>query len=568
MEDPRPRARTDAPLIRRPLAALLAGVLLAGQAGASADAAERPNILLILADDLGYSDLGCYGGEIRTPVIDALAAGGLRLTQFYNATRCCPSRASLLTGLYPHQAGVGDMTRDEGPGRPGYRGHLSERCATIPEVLRAAGYRTLMAGKWHLGPNPGPIRRGFDDFYGMIGGFNSFWQEDPFYTRLPPGRPKRAYPPGGFYSTDAFADYALDFLDEFRRDDPGRPWFLYLAFNAPHFPLHAPKEEVDRYVPAYEKGWDAIREARLARMKELGIVGADASLTPRSDWRHPFHRREGVNPAWDSLPADRRADLSRRMAIYAAMVEHMDRAIGRIVASLKEHGQFDNTLILFLSDNGGCAEWDPLGFDVETGPKTTNILHKGEEDLAAMGGPGSYISYGSGWANASNTPWRLYKHDTHEGGISTPLVVHWPAGSRRKGELDGRVGHIVDIMATCVEVSGAEYPAGTDGRAIIPMEGRSLLPALRGEAEGPRTLFWEHEENRAVRDGRWKLVARKDRPWELYDIDADRAELHDLAAREPGRVARLSASWDEWAARCSVLRKPTPKSEGAGRPGP
>ncbi|SIO29969.1 arylsulfatase [Singulisphaera sp. GP187] len=549
--------------------ALFASVLLAGS---PAVAADRPNIIVILADDLGYSDLGCFGGEIRTPNIDALAADGLRFTQFYNATRCCPSRASLLTGLYPHQAGVGSMTHDEGPQRPGYRGHLTERCVTIPEVLRSAGYRTSMVGKWHLGANPGPIRRGFDDFYGMIGGFNSFWQEDPFYTRLPAGRPKRTYPPGQFYSTDAFADYALDFLAESRRDS-SRPWFLYLAFNAPHFPLHAPKAEVDRYASIYEKGWDAIREERLARMKRLGIVAADVPLTPRSDWDHPFHHKEGVNPAWETLPADRRVDLARRMAIYAAMVEHMDSAIGRVVASLKEHGQLDNTLILFLSDNGGCAEWDPLGFDVNTGPKTTNILHKGAEDLATMGGPDTYISYGSGWANASNTPWRLYKHYAHEGGISTPLVVHWPAGLKRKGEMDGRVGHIVDVMATCVDVSGARHPAGAERRDVLPLEGRSLVPALRGEPEpAPRTLFWEHEGHRAVRDGRWKLVARKGQAWELYDIEVDRSELHDLAAREPRRVARLATAWDEWAARCFVFRetapsgaaKASPKPEGAG----
>ena len=237
-------------------------------------------------------------------------------------------------------------------------------------------------------------------------GFNSFWQEDPFYTRLPAGRPKRSYPPGQFYSTDAFADYALDFLADARRD-PGRPWLLYLAFNAPHFPLHAPPQEVDRYASIYEKGWDSIREERLARMKHLGIVGPETPLTPRSDWDHPFHHKEGVNPARNSLPADRCTDLARRMAIFAAMVEHMDGAIGRVVSSLKEHGQLDNTLILFLSDNGACAEWDPLGFDVATGPKTTNVLHTGK-DLAAMGGPGTYHSYGSGWANASNTPWRLY----------------------------------------------------------------------------------------------------------------------------------------------------------------
>jgi len=526
---------------------LIAWVILLGST--LAQAADRPNILLILADDLGYSDIGCFGSEIRTPNIDALAAQGLRFTQFYNATRCCPSRASLLTGLYPHQAGVGDMTGDEGPGRPGYRGHLTDRAATIPEVLRSAGYRSSMVGKWHLGSNPGPIRRGFAEFYGMIDGFNSFWQESPFYTRLPAGRSKRTYPPGQFYSTDAFADYAIDFLDQ-NRQDPSHPWFLYLAFNAPHFPLHAPKDEVDRYAAIYEKGWDAIRAERLARQKRLGIVDDSVTLSPRSEWVHPFHHKEGVNPPWDSLSPERRADLARRMATFAAMVEHMDRAIGRVVDDLKKHGQLDKTLILFLSDNGGCAEWDPDGFDVATGPKTTNILHVGNE-LAAMGGPGTYQSYGSGWADASNTPWRLYKHYAHEGGISTPLVVHWPSGLKRKGELDSRVGHLMDIMATCVEVSGASYPSG-----VLPMEGRSLLPALRGEPPTPRTLFWEHEGNRAVRDGRWKLVARKGHPWELYEIDTDRSESRDLAAGQPERVASLARAWDDWAARCHVLKEP------------
>ena len=533
---------------------------LAVISGPAAHAADRPNILLILADDLGYSDIGCYGGEIRTPNLDALAAGGLRFTQFYNATRCCPSRAALLTGLYPHQAGVGDMAGDEGPKRPGYRGHLTERCVTIPEVLRPAGYRTLMVGKWHLSSTPGPIRRGFDDFYGMIEGFNSFWQEDPFYTRLPAGRPKRAYPADRFYSTDAFADYALDFLADARRE-PGRPWLLYLAFNAPHFPLHAPSEEVDRYASIYEKGWDSIREERLARMKHLGIVSPETPLTPRSDWDHPFHHKEGVNPAWSSLPADRRLDLARRMAIFAAMVEHMDGAIGRVVSSLKEHGQLDNTLILFLSDNGACAEWDPLGFDVATGPKTTNVLHTGK-DLAAMGGPGTYHSYGSGWANASNTPWRLYKHFAHEGGISTPLIAHWPAGIGRRGEMDSRVGHIVDIMATCVDVSGGHYPPAAAGRQVLRMEGRSLLPAFQGEPAASRVVFWEHEGHRAARDGRWKLVARKGRPWELYDIEVDRAELHDLSSQDPVRVAQLATAWDAWSARCFVSREPSPSRTG------
>jgi arylsulfatase len=534
--------------LSRATAPLLLGLLLV--LGLPAPAAQRPNVLLILADDLGYSDIGCYGGEIRTPHLDALAAGGLRFTQFYNATRCCPSRASLLTGLYPHQAGVGDMTGDEGPQRPGYRGFLQPRAVTLAQVLKSAGYRTFMVGKWHLTDKSGPIRRGFEEFYGMLGGFNSFWQENPFYSRLPAGRPKRDYPPDTFYSTDVFGDYALDFLADARRT-PAQPWFLYLAFNAPHFPLHAPKAETDKYAKLYEPGWDRIRAERLARQKQLGIVPKDTRLTPRSDYHHTFWNQHGDNPAWDSLPRDRQSDLARRMAVFAAMVDRLDQNVGRVVAHLRQSGQLDNTLILFLSDNGACAEWDPFGFDVATGPKTTNILHTAAM-LDTMGLPGTYHSYGSGWANAGNTPWRLYKHYGHEGGISTPLIVHWPAATKRRGAIDPRPGHLVDIMATLAEVSGAAYPAELDGQKILPMEGRSLLPALRGEAPEARTLFWEHEGYRAVRDGNWKLVARKGQPWELYDLLRDRTELNNLAPGNAARVAELQAKWEAWARRSFV----------------
>ncbi|MEW6306103.1 MAG: arylsulfatase, partial [Verrucomicrobiota bacterium] len=530
---------------------LLLWSLMLGVWNFRAIGAERPNILLILADDLGYSDIGCFGGEIKTPNLDALARGGLRFTQFYNATRCCPTRASLLTGLYPHQAGVGDMTGDRGAQFPGYRGFLQPRAVTLAQVLKSAGYRTYMVGKWHLTDKSGPIRRGFDEFYGMIGGFNSFWQENPFYTRLPQGRAKRDYAPDKFYSTDVFGDYALDFLADARAHSD-QPWFLYLAFNAPHFPLHAPKEETDKYAALYEKGWDAIRAERLARMKKLGLVAKDTKLTPRSDYHHPFWNQRGVNPAWDSLPAERRKDLARRMAVYAGMVDRLDQTVGRVVNDLRASGQLDNTLLVFLSDNGACAEWDPVGFDVATGPKTTNILHTAEM-LAGMGLPGTYHSYGSGWANACNTPWRLYKHYGHEGGISTPFIVHWPKGTKRKGEIDQRPGHIVDIMATLVEVSGANYPKELAGHDILPMEGRSFLPALRGDAPQPRTLFWEHHGNRAVRDGRWKLVAKEgETKWELFDIDADRTELNDLAAKHPDKVTDLRTQWEAWSKRVGV----------------
>ena len=528
------------PLVLIAFSALL---LAAGLAAAAPAAAKKPNILLILADDVGYSDLSCYGGEIQTPNLDNLAARGLRFTQFYNGARCCPSRASIMSGLYPHQAGF-----------PGMGGTFPANCVTIPEVLRGAGYGTYMVGKWHLGPTP--VERGFEEFYGMLGGYNSCWREQPFYSRLPAGRPKREYALGRFYSTDVFTDYAIDFLGAARGKK--EPWFLYLAYNAAHFPLHAPKAEIAKYAKLYEQGWDKIRQQRYARQKELGLLGADWSLSPRSvippnkiATAHGWSQKQ--NPAWDSLDADRRADLARRMAVYAAMVDRMDQGIGRVLADLRTHGELDNTLIFFLSDNGACAEWDPWGFDKASGPM--NILHKGAE-LEAMGGPESYFSYGSGWANACNTPFRLYKHYSHEGGISTPLIIHWPAGMQRQGEFERRPGHIFDLLPTCAEVAEAIYPKTVHGVAILPAEGRSLCAAMRGEAEVDRPLFFEHEGHRAVRAGRWKLASMAGQPWELYDMEADRVELSDLASRDPARVAQMAKQWADWAARCHVKMRP------------
>ncbi len=535
---------------------LLVAVGLALLGASRAPAADRPNVLLVLADDLGYSDLGCYGGEIATPTLDALANGGLRFRQFYNGTRCCPSRASLLTGLHPHQAGVGNMT-NQTPA-PGYRGFPQPNTVTIAEVLKAAGYHTSMVGKWHLGAGPKtprPTDRGFDEFYGMIGGFNSCFQEDPFYTRLPAGRTKRVYPKDAFYSTDAFADYSLDFLADARTAK--KPFFQYLAFNAPHFPLHAKPEDIAKYADTYAIGWDQLRENRLAKQIVLGLVPKGTALPPRSGWktRQDF-LRTGENPAWDALPADRRADLARRMAVYAAMVTAMDRALGRVVADLKKHGELDNTLILFLSDNGACAEWDPFGFDESSGPK--NTLHAGDA-LATMGSATTYHSYGSGWANAGNTPFRLYKHYCHEGGIRTPFLAHWPKGIAAKGEFRDQQGHLIDVMATCVDLSGASYPNSIGDRAITPMEGRSLRPAFAGEFLDRPYLAWEHEKNRAIRVGRWKLVAKAGEPWELYDVVNDPTESNDLSGRSADKVKDMAAQWDAWAKRCQVLPYPEGK---------
>lgn len=557
--------------------------LTASLTAAVLGAAPRPNLLLILADDLGFSDLGCYGSEIKTPVLDGLAANGLRLTQFYNSARCCPSRASLMTGLYPHQAGLGNMTADEGAEFPGYRGRINQQCVTLGEVLQSAGYRTLAAGKWHVGDFD-PTTRGFDDFYGWYRGYGVDSWNERMMIRLPAGRPQRHYEPGKFYATDAITDHALDFLAAARQES-GKPWFLYLAYQAPHFPLQAPAEEIAKYEKVYAQGWDKIREQRLARMKQLGLVPATMSLTPRSRIPLPALARQhglpaglDVNPAWDSLDPERRADLARRMAVFAAMVDRMDSNIGRVIADLRAHRELDNTFVVFLSDNGACAEWDPYGFDLTLPPpekaepgtgvnagtqNAPSVLHRGEE-LQRLGGPGSYIAYGSAWANAGNAPLRLYKHYAHEGGICTPFIMHWPAGIKRPGSIDTRaVGHLIDVMPTFVELAGAQYPAQHSGHAILPMEGVSLVPLSRG-APLARTnwLCWEHEGNRAVRDGQWKLVGfGGGAGWELYDIVADRGEQNNLAGQYPNRVKAMAAYWEDWAKRCLVV----PRKGSKGR---
>ncbi len=528
---------------RRLVVGLMLWAALGGWASARGASRGRPNILLILGDDVGYSDLGCQGGEIRTPRLDALARSGVRFANFYNSARCCPTRASLLTGVHPAQAGFPDMS-----------GRLPNSVATIPEILKTAGYNTYMVGKWHLGAASKPTDRGFDEFYGMLGGFNSCWREDPYYTRWPRGRERRRYAPGTFYSTNVFGDYALDFLEQGRQ--AGKPWFLYLAFNAAHFPLHAPAAEIERYESVYADGWDAIRARRLARMKALGLVSDDVALTPRlvvpKNWANAGKGSADKEiPAWETLPEDRRKDLARRMATFAAMIDVMDRNIGRVVDYLKRTGQFENTMILYLSDNGACGEWDPFGFDTESGPK--NILHAGD-DLKQLGGPESYASYGSGWANACSTPYRYYKQYTHEGGIRTPLIVHYPGGvALPAGTLIKRTGYITDILATCVEAAGATYPTEVRGAKILPAEGASLLPTLAGAEQASRPIFIEHEASKAVLDGGWKLVQeRGGHPWELYNLAADPTEIHDLSRSEPARVATMTAAWEAWSQRVGL----------------
>lgn len=552
----------------------------------------RPNILIILADDLGYSDLGCYGGEIRTPNLDALAADGLRFTQFYNCARCCPARASLLTGLYPHQAGIGLMTSDRGasfPGAgdqgeafPGYRGSLNASCVTIAQVLKLAGYHTGAYGKWHVGDSVPPTARGFDDFYGFIRGYAVDSWEPRMMIHLPEGQPQRSYAPGEFFATDAITDHALDFLSTMRKSS--EPWMLYVAYQAAHFPVASRPADMAGYAENYAQGWDKIREQRLARQKELGLLSSGTPLTPRSEIPKPAAAKrmgssteDGRNPAWDSLPAERRADLAQRMSVYAGMVTGMDRNIGRLVADLRASGQLDNTLILFLSDNGACAEWEPFGFEMATTPNPQpgtginqgtqalpNKLYQGG-DMAKMGSVGTLPSYGSGWANACNTPWRLYKHYGHEGGISSPLVVHWPAGVKARGEFRPQIGHLIDLMATCIDVAGAKYPADYEGHAILPPEGLSLIPAFANQPLEREYLAWEHEGNRAIREGKWKLVSLANAPWELYDMEIDRVEMNNVATREPERVKTMAAKWDAWAIRTHVLPRPGGATPTAGK---
>lgn len=543
---------------------LVLALAVTGLALAQEQEPQQPDIVVILADDMGFSDIGCYGGEIATPNLDRLAAGGLRFTQFYNTGRCCPTRASLLTGLYSHQAGVGWMMSDRGI--PGYRGDLSREAVTIAEALQAGGYGTYMSGKWHVTPfvptggskDNWPRARGFDRFFGTIHGAGSFY--DPNSLCLDD---KRIVPGEDFYYTNAIADHAITFIDEHVQERKEAPLFLYTAFTAPHWPMHALPEDIERYAGRYTKGWDALRAERHARMIELGIVQKDWDLTERD---------KGV-PAWED--ADQRDWHVARMQVYAAMIDSMDQNIGRILDRLEAHGRLDNTLVLFLADNGGCAEEygsrgperpdpskpvvrKPMQAGELQDSMIPNYTRSGQPVRTGEGvipGPeDTYISYGKGWANASNTPFRRYKHWVHEGGISTPLIVHWPAGLRRQGELEEQPGHLIDIMATCIDASGVEYPKQYAGNIIQPMEGLSLLPTFGGKQLKREALYWEHEGNRAVRVADWKLVAAgKNGPWELFDLSKDRTELNDLAAAQPKQAAQLAARWQSWAERANVL---------------
>lgn len=527
---------------------------------------ERPNIIVIMSDDMGYSDIGCYGGEIDTPTLNRLAENGLRFTQFYNTGRCCPTRGSLLTGLYPHQSGIGWMMTDRG--YDGYRGDLNNNCRTMAEVLKPAGYSTYGVGKWHVtkhiqpdGPKHNwPRQRGFDRFYGTITGAGSFFDPGTL-TRdnqnITPWTDSE-YKPETYYYTDAISDNAVKFIDEHCEEAAEKPFFMYLMYTAAHWPMHALPKDIAKYRGRYDSGYAPIRDARAKRVVDLGLVSGDVEPAPLvGDWDGVEHK------AWEA----------RCMEVYAAMIDSMDQGIGRVVASLKKNGELDNTLILFMQDNGGCQEgngrrgdWKrPVEASLPKIPldqiRLDVVPRQNRAGVPTLTGPGvmpgpedTYIAYGINWANVSNTPFREYKHYVHEGGISTPLIAHWPKGIARRGELEHQPGHLVDIMATCVDVAQADYPTKIGEHDIKPLEGASLKPAFSGKSlDRKEPLYWEHEGNRAIRDGHWKLVAKENKPWELYDLRTDRSETHDLSAEKPELVKELEARWYAYAERANVL---------------
>jgi len=511
----------------RPTSILIAPILvLALPAAASA----KPNIVIMMADDMGYSDIGCYGGEIKTPNIDRLADNGLRFTQFYNAGRCCPTRASLLTGLYAHQAGIGHMTNENEQlrfdlGYPGYRGYLNRTSVTIAEALKPAGYKTLMAGKWHVGTFEGmwPVDRGFDEYFGIVRGASNFFRPHP--DKLLVHNRERITPDEDFYTTDAFTSNAIDFVRTAERNDD-QPFFLYLGYTSPHWPLHAWPEDVQKYRGKYRVGWDKIREARLERMTSMGLIDKAWEMTVR----------DAV--PWETLAAEKKDEMDLRMSIYAAQVDRMDQNIGKFVTALDELDELDDTLIFFLSDNGGCAEGGMLG----RGPLEILTTKNGYTQ-----------AYGQAWANASNTPFRKYKHWVHEGGIASPLVVHWPKGISSKGEFRAQPTHLIDLMATALDIGDGQYPANYNGNKITPLEGVSMAPAFENKPLEREAIYWEHEGNRAVRMGKWKLVSAHPSGWELYDMEADRTETKDLIPTQPEQARTMIEMYTDWAKARNVL---------------
>ena len=548
---------------------------------------ERPNIILILSDDMGYSDLGSYGSEIRTPNLDSLAMNGLRYTQFYNMGHCCPSRAALMTGLYPHQTGLGWMT-DKNFHLPGFIGELNDHCVTLAEVLQSAGYHTFMTGKWHLAHNVRaggprynwPLQRGFEKFYGILTGAGNYY-DPPSLCRgntliTPANDPK--YHSDNYYFTNAISDNAVEFIESRKKD---KPFFMYVAYTTAHWPMQAPESEIKKYAGQYDEGWEVLRKRRFEREKALGVIDTGTVLSPLDT--HPWEAETDKKP------------MARRMETYAAMISMMDSGVGQIVAELKKEGIFDSTLIIFLQDNGGNAEGvgygsgpegkthfvakdtaqlKPLGKNELQYAVTPAITHSGARSIVGkkvMAGPeNTYLAYLKPWANVSNTPFRKYKNFLYEGGISTPLIMHWPKGIQAPhGAIRNQIGHEIDIMPTLVQLAGATYPKNYKGHPITPVSGISLVPTFSDQALPERAIYFAHQANRALRMGPWKIVSGAvlhgpygkwktftSMPWELYNIEDDRSELKDLSAQYPEKVRQMAAMWKQWAHATQVYPMP------------
>ncbi len=491
---------------------------------------ERPNIIVIMADDLGYSDLGCYGGEIRTPNLDRLAAGGMRFSQFYNCALCGPSRAALMTGLHPHQTGIF-----------GWTGLLNNRCVTLFELLKGAGYTTCAVGRldmvtaenWH---DPANIQRYADRFLGSTGhtGPGNYFKDVHNTQFFRDGRPF-VLPPEGTYKTDLITDFATEFIAEAVTKE--EPFFLYMAHYAPHWPLHAKSEDMDKYRQLYRKlGWDDARSRRYQRLVELGLIGAESQLSPR----------DSRVPPWPDAP-DKQWEADR-MAAYAGQVDSLDQSVGRIMGALQRVKADDNTLVMFLSDNGASDQAvNSVDQPGQTWRVDGTLTQAGNKPTISPGGPDTFVTGGPPWSNVSNAPLRGHKQSNHEGGIATPFIAWWPGVIKQVGAISPEPAHITDIMATCLDAADVQYPAQLPGRKVRPLAGSSLLPLFAGgQLEGLRTLCWATSGCRAIRTGSWKLVSARGGPWELYDLASDRTELRDLSSRYPERVEMMANAFDQW----------------------
>jgi len=512
---------------------------------------KATNVIIFLADDLGFSDIGGYGGEIRTPNLDRLAGSGVKLSNFHNTPRCSPSRASLLTGIHPHQTGIGILTGSNAA-EGGYAGNLNNRCATIAEVLKSNGYITAITGKWHLTNSPNkpngawPTDRGFDNFFGTLDGCATYFRPGTLTRGLENVESEADNNPDFFY-TDAIATEAAKFIKERPSD---KPYFLYVPFTAPHWPLHAREETIKSYAGTYDAGWDAIRAKRLERQKALGIIPKETELSPR----------DARVLAWEEEPEKKWQ--ARRMEVYAAMVTEMDTAIGKILDQVEKSDEWDNTIIIFLSDNGACAEALPLD-DISEFRRAKNLISTrtrdgrkvvlGNDPDVMPGGEDTYSSYGVGWANVSNTPFRLYKRYTHEGGVMSPFIIHWPEGKLKSATVNTSTFQLVNVAPTLYDALGVTYPASLNGNTLEPLVGGSMLPAIQSSDTQSSQLWWEHIGNGAIIKGKWKLVRQYDWEWELYDLTTDRNELKDLSGSNPQIVAELSVEWQKLADQYGVI---------------